>query len=140
MKFSDIVQFLKTNFLNILIVVFMFFTFLTFIQLMHLNFNTTQTDSKVAEDVVLETIKNMNMTPSDAFCQSYLGKSNLLEEGCSRLNKNQCLQTNCCIYTDLFKCSAGTVEGPTYKTNVDGEFISNDYYYYRNKCYGNCPK
>ena len=157
--FIDILKLMTTNYLNIVMVVFLVFTFLILIQLNHWNFNPEVQPPKLVKQIVVETMENsdagikmvhdvgkgtdmdinLEINPSSGFCDSYRGKSDMLEQACSRLNKNKCLQTSCCIYTDLYKCSAGTVDGPIYKTDLDGKLITHEYYYYNDKCYGDCP-
>jgi len=65
-----------------------------------------------------------------------------LEESCSQLTKDNCAEVGCCVYLrDGFngKCVAGTSDGPTYKTDPNGQMITADRYYYLGKCYGKCP-
>lgn len=82
------------------------------------------------------------------FCKSFLGSSDQLEKQCNQLTRSNCKSSHCCLLIgngDLDvkdnKCVAGGPNGPTFQTNPDGSKINIDYYYYQNKCYGNCsPK
>jgi len=83
-------------------------------------------------------LQKMNMNnPEDSFCQVYKGKSNELEGRCNTLSSSNCNLTNCCVYLNLKdgtgKCVAGNIHGPTYKTDSNGNLITMDSYYYRNK-------
>jgi hypothetical protein len=74
------------------------------------------------------------------FCKSFLGKSNKLEKQCDQLTKSNCKSSPCCVFVDNHKCVAGGANGPTFETKPNGSKINMDYYYYQNKCYGDCPK
>ena len=135
------IKFLTENYKFIILFVICVFIFLIISQSIW-NFNETTTP-KLIQEVVIETMENieieaskLNINPSSGFCESHLGKSADLEISCNRLTKNRCMQTNCCVFTN--KCSAGSINGPTYKKN-NGELITMDYYYYKDKCIGNCP-
>jgi hypothetical protein len=75
---------------------------------------------------------------SKGFCETYRGKSHELEGECNKLTSERCNTTDCCVFTSNSKCSAGGISGPTYKTDKDGNMITIDSYYYKNKCYGKC--
>jgi hypothetical protein len=94
---------------------------------------------------VLESMQNsmrdelLSLTsPAKGFCETYRGKSDELEEECSNLAESSCNKTECCVWTSNSKCSAGGMNGATFKTDESGNMITMDYYYYKNKCYGNC--
>ena len=74
---------------------------------------------------------------SDGFCKT---NSNTVElnNACSTLTAENCNLTDCCVLLQGNKCVAGNENGPTYKTEKTGDKINVDYYYYKNKCYGNC--
>lgn len=58
---------------------------------------------------------------------------------CNALDKRICMETNCCVVLGGEKCVAGDKTGPTNKSHYSDRMIINrDFYYYRNKCYGNC--
>jgi hypothetical protein len=74
------------------------------------------------------------------FCKSFLGSSDKLQTQCNQLTKDNCKNSPCCVFVDGRKCVAGDAKGPTFQTTPNGSKINMDYYYYQNKCYGNCPK
>ena len=74
------------------------------------------------------------------FCKSFLGSSDKLQTQCNQLTKDNCKNSPCCVFMDGRKCVAGDAKGPTFQTTPTGSKINMDYYYYQNKCYGNCPK
>jgi len=76
--------------------------------------------------------------PSKGFCETYRGKSHELEGECNKLMQYRCNTTDCCVWSNNSKCSAGGINGVTYKTDDDGNMITIDSYYYKNKCYGKC--
>jgi len=58
---------------------------------------------------------------------------------CNALDKHACMASGCCVLLGGEKCVTGDQTGPTNKSNYsDQTIINRDYYYYRNKCYGNC--
>jgi hypothetical protein len=78
--------------------------------------------------------------PSISFCKAFEGNSAQLETACGGLTTDNCKNSNCCVWANGNKCSAGGVTGPTYKTDADGKPITVDNFFYMNKCYGNgCP-
>jgi len=95
--------------------------------------------------IILESMQNSTRdelisltSPAKGFCETYRGKSDELEEECSNLAESSCNKTDCCVWTSNSKCSAGGINGTTFKTDQSGNMITMDYYYYKNKCYGNC--
>ncbi len=115
-----------------------FFSALVIIALLYFLFSATR-------GVVLETMQNsenddlLSLTsPAKGFCETYRGKSDDLEEECNNLAESSCNKTDCCVWTSNSKCSAGGINGATFTTDLSGNMITMDYYYYKNKCYGNC--
>jgi hypothetical protein len=76
------------------------------------------------------------MNKNDAFCESLRGSSGSLDESCNRLTKDNCNDTNCCVWKSPGKCVAGNANGPTFNTDSNGKTHHIEYYYYKNKCYG----
>jgi hypothetical protein len=77
-------------------------------------------------------------TGANAFCESYRGSSNNLNNVCKKLTKKNCNETSCCVFTDN-KCVAGGANGPTYNSDSNGN-TSTAKYYFQNQCYGaGCP-
>ena len=81
---------------------------------------------------------NLLNSMKKGFCNTYSGKSDELDSQCQKLTENNCNLTECCVYTSVNKCVAGNKSGPTFKTDDNNQPINLDYYYYQNKCYGNC--
>ena len=77
-----------------------------------------------------------NMKPAESLCGCAHGDLDTLNTQCGMLTEFNCKRVGCCVYTSENKCVAGNITGPT------AEYAANiDYYYYKNKCYGNnCPK
>ena len=58
---------------------------------------------------------------------------------CNQLPQDVCLDTSCCVSMGGSHCMAGDKQGPWLSYYYDDPFHQNkDYYYYMNKCYGNC--
>jgi hypothetical protein len=95
-----------------------------------------------------------NLTPKYSFVNSsFMYKSTLLDETdylnkvyfennplevdnmCRNLNSTTCGLTSACVYVGNNACVPGGKSGPhtTYRD------VNVDYYYYKGKCYGNCP-
>lgn len=91
------------------------------------------TDLQSARDV-----KNLKMSPLESICECNKNQTDpsALNTQCSMLTEYNCKRIGCCVYTSSNKCVAGDRTGPT------AEYASNiDYYYYKNKCYGDkCPQ
>ena len=146
---SELLIFIKDNYLNILIVILLISGILLFINIKGWDLNPPKPESKLLQEVTVETfdmpksINDMETIPkedsiptsSDAFCQSYLGKSDELENACNRLTTSSCDQTTCCVRTNDGKCMAGGIHGPTYNVDNNGNLITQDNYYYLGKQY-----
>ena len=63
-----------------------------------------------------------------------------LEESCNKLTYDNCNKVSCCVHINGDKCVSGTKLGPTIKREKNKDKINVDYYYYKNKCLGNCSK
>lgn len=149
---NNLVDFIKQNYLNILIIVIVVITLLVIINLKGINLNPPKPESKLIQEVTVETFESganfdsginiskeytqMKLQPSDSFCKSYLGKSSELQEECNKLTESNCAETRCCVLTTNMgnrKCVAGSINGPTYKTDKDGKLLTIDSYYYMGK-------
>ena len=74
------------------------------------------------------------------FCSFNQTNPGQVELECNKLNQNTCAATSCCALLGGQKCVAGNESGPIMKSNFSDIYIKNkDHYYYRGKCYGNCP-
>ena len=85
-------------------------------------------------NAIMKELQSLKLSPSDSFCQSYLGKSEELETSCNQLTEDGCQQTKCCVLTTSSgtnRCMAGDKNGPTFKKDKDGNLISMDAYYYQ---------
>jgi hypothetical protein len=149
---NNLVDFIKQNYLNILIIVIVVITLLVIINLKGINLNPPKPESKLIQEVTVETFESgtnsesgininkeyaqLKLQPSDSFCESYLGKSADLEVECNKLTEYNCAETRCCVLTTNMgnrKCVTGSINGPTYKTDKDGKLLTIDSYYYMGK-------
>lgn len=147
---NNIIDFIKQNYLNILIIVIAVLTLLVIINLKGINMNPPKPKTKLVQEVTVETFESgtnneegininkeytqLKLQPSDSFCESYLGNSAGLEVECNKLTESNCAETRCCLYNiGSKKCVAGSINGPTYKTDKDGKLLTVDSYYYMGK-------
>ena len=136
---SDIIEFIKENYLNISIIVIIVLGLLVIINLKGINLNQPKPQSKLLQEVTVEgfeELEQLKLRPSDSFCESYLGNSADLEVECNNLTESNCAETKCCVFTlnkESRKCVAGSINGPTYKTDKDGKLLTIDSYYYMGK-------
>jgi len=64
----------------------------------------------------------------------------MVETECAKLDKQVCASTECCVLIGGQKCVAGDATGPTSQSHYKDPALSiTDHYYYRGRCYGNCP-
>jgi hypothetical protein len=72
-------------------------------------------------------------------CSYYKHNPNKLEEICQNTKLHDCASKPCCVLLGGSKCVSGDATGPKYTANYSDIYIKNkDFYYYKNKCYGNC--
>ena len=146
----EIVNFIKENYVSIAVIISVVFALLIIISIREWDLNPPKPDSKLVQEVVVETfeqnlteeISSMKLSSSDSFCQSHLGKSAELETSCSELTDEGCSQTTCCVLTTSSGknvCKAGDKDGPTFKKDANGNLISMDAYYYEGKQYSGAP-
>jgi len=134
---NELMLFLKENYVSIAVIISIIFTLLIIISIREWDLNAPKPASKLVQSVTVETfteggsdkyakpdpnpnagimkeIKSLNLSPSDSFCQSYLGNSAKLEESCGQLTQDGCQKTTCCILSED-KCVAGNAKnGPTF--------------------------
>jgi len=132
---SEIIDFIKENYVSIAVVVSVIFALLIIISIIGWNLNPPKPESKLIQQVTVETfdndeqtssitkeLDNLKLNPSDSFCQSHLGNSAKLEQSCGQLTEDGCQQTTCCVWTkstnNSEKCMAGDKNGPTYTDNL----------------------
>ena len=127
--------------LKILVIILIFLSLIIFI-----NLNKQFKFNNFMRIINVEGLQNnihksspIGLTGNIAFCDYHKGVS--LEMACNKLTNDNCNSTNCCVLTNENKCKAGNKLGPIFNTDKNGQTINIDYYYYRNKCYGNrCNK
>ena len=98
-------------------------------------------------EVMLSNSEKMSPYPitsapylSGGFCNYFKSSPTEKEKKCNELNSETCASTECCILLSGKKCVAGNEYGAENKANYSDFLLGNvDYYYYKGKCYGNCP-
>jgi len=96
-------------------------------------------DIHIQKIVEIEAFDN----PAIAFCKSHEGKRHELQTSCSKLSKDNCLATSCCVYAKMNGkelCHSGDHHGPTFKRDKNGKTRDIEYYYFQNKCFGDCSE
>lgn len=74
------------------------------------------------------------------FCEHHKYSPIKIEQECGKLEKNACASTSCCVLLGGSRCVGGNEKGPTMKANYsDITILNRDHYFYKGKCYGNCP-
>ena len=149
-------QYFIENIDAIAIVVVMIIGALVYQQIMHLSQSTDISDSGVVPDknsqtVIVETFDNAEQASANdsldaklkaGFCKTNLGKPAELEQECGKLSKHSCTATSCCVWANMDSnesCVSGNQHGPIFKNGTNGSPKTLDYYYFENKCTGNCP-
>jgi len=103
--------------------------------LLGLNVYHERHDKKLLQVATLEGLENpLVMDGRSAFCE--VNKGYDLEIKCNKLNRNNCGDTSCCVWTSSDKCVAGNERGPTFNSDSNGKTFHVDHYYHKNKCYG----
>jgi hypothetical protein len=74
------------------------------------------------------------LNKTDAFCE--VNKGFELEKQCNALTETNCNTTSCCVWTSNKKCKSGDISGAVFNTDANGKTEIPEYYYYKNKCYG----
>jgi len=107
---------------------------------------SNRTAGKPAQTVVVEPFlpgsDSLDAKLKAGFCKSYLGKPAELETACGRMSKHSCTATSCCVWAKMDSkesCVSGNQHGPIFKHGASGASKPLDYYYFENKCRGNCP-
>ncbi len=86
---------------------------------------------------------NLDSLLQAGFCKTHLGKPAELETACGKMSKHSCTATSCCVWASMDSkesCVSGNQHGPIFKTHKNGAPKTLDYYYFENKCSGNCPE
>lgn len=140
---NEVETFFVENYTFIIIIILIFLGIILFLQLNNINLNTGTKPSKLTQQILIETFEMKNVSDdsddviqklmsgsSENFCQSYLGKTDELENACNQLTKTNCQKTSCCVELSSNKCVAGTIDGPIYRSTMDGSILATDTYYY----------
>ena len=139
---SEIIDFIVGNYISIAVIVSIIFALLIIISIREWDLNPPKPDSKLVQEVTIETFATGSDTESEfkiddimssasSFCESHLGNSNETETDCNKLTEDNCALTKCCVYVKpLNKCKAGGPDGPTFKKDADGNLITMDSYYF----------
>jgi hypothetical protein len=100
-------------------------------------------DRQIQKIINIETFDNNdntnNANDNNGFCKTHEGDRNKLQKSCSKMTKDNCLATSCCVYALMDgkkQCHSGDINGPTFKRDENGKSKNIDYYYFRNKCIG----
>ncbi|MBM3454143.1 MAG: hypothetical protein FJX80_03225 [Bacteroidetes bacterium] len=102
-----------------------------------------KSSGKKIQTVIIESLDSFNNESSleermkTSFCESNLGNPEKLEQSCKTMIKPSCTSTSCCVWAKMNKkeeCVSGNKDGPIFVKEPL------DYYYFENKCVGNCPK
>ena len=157
-------QYFIENITSISTVVVLIIGALVYQQIMHVQQVTDITENDTigsdlnaganAKTVIVETFDNMDQASANTnddsldaklragFCKSHLGKPAELETACGELSKHSCTATSCCVWARMNStesCMSGNKHGPIFKHGTKGAPKTLDYYYFENKCKGNCP-
>jgi hypothetical protein len=140
------------NITAICIVVVLIIGAMVYMQITHMRFASDITDSNNnlnvnnpnSRTVVIEAFESDSFDSllKAGFCKSHLGKPAELETECSKLSRPTCMSTSCCTWAKMDStesCVSGNKQGPIFNRNLDGSPKTLDYYYFENKCKGNCP-
>ena len=95
-------------------------------------------EATVASVTSADPNKDLSYSYASSFCRVSDNNLEDINKKCKKLTKKKCTTVDCCILLNGNKCIAGNKQGPSY--DVDINTAGNDYYYFKNKCYGKCPK
>ena len=100
-------------------------------------------DGAIADADANANANNLDSLLEAGFCKTHLGKPAELETACGKMSKHSCTATSCCVWASMDSkesCVSGNQHGPIFKTHTNGAPKTLDYYYFENKCSGNCPE
>ena len=146
-------QYFIENIASISIVVVVLIGAMVYQQIMHVQLGADITENESigpssgtgSKTVVVETFDqpdSLDAKMRAGFCKSHLGKPADLETACGRMSKHSCTATSCCVWAKMDSkesCVSGNQHGPIFKHGASGASKPLDYYYFENKCRGNCP-
>ena len=105
-------------------------------------FDGANADAK-ADANTKATANKLDSLLEAGFCKTHLGKPAELETACGKMSKHSCTATSCCVWSSMDSkesCVSGNQHGPIFKNHTNGAPKTLDYYYFENKCSGNCPE
>ncbi len=137
---------MSDNVYDIITLVIIIIGSIVFFSMIGLDFNDKRPmSSKSIEKIITmesfqSTLENAN--DDDTRVPLCDNKSSLVEinERCKKISSDtNCKNSSCCVWLNGKTCVGGSENGPTYYTDdTTHSEINIDYYYYKNKCYGNC--
>ena len=124
----------KSHISEIIAVVVIIIGALTFMALLNINLNETK-NTTIQKVVTIESFDNKLL--GESLCSSKTSPSEL-NSLCNQLTQKNCQVAGCCVWLNGNKCVGGSKDGPIFQTE-NGKKLNIDYYYYKGKCFGNCP-
>jgi len=100
-------------------------------------------DNAANDNAANDNADDLDAKLKAGFCKTHLGKPAELETACGNLSKQSCSATSCCVWAKMDSnqsCVSGNQHGPIFKNGTNGLPKTLDYYYFENKCSGNCPE
>jgi hypothetical protein len=94
--------------------------------------------------VYFPTPKRGNITQDSMdFCKNIKLTEDDRDDICKKMSTEKCMESPCCVSIGKNKCVYGDETGPWIPSNYStkdssGMTMHQDFYYYQNKCYGNC--
>ena len=140
-------EYLRENMSYILLVTIVIIGILLYFDMIGFDLNPPK-DRSVDKVVTIETFgNNIHKRVKDGFCETHKNDNHALEKDCNTFNEKNCKASGCCVWAKMkgdaskqaSTCVAGNKHGPIFRTDDSGKRLDVDYYYYDNKCYGNCP-
>lgn len=159
---NAIFNFITENLLYIGIIIFIIVGLLVYINFKDIDLNKTTT-KKLTQTVTVDTyvnresftnegsndtsnveklIQDFDFSGPNSFCESYRGNSPSLNVACKGLTDENCSSMPCCVLVqgqNGNKCMAGSINGPTFKKDTNGNLVSMDAYYYEGKRFPSAP-
>ena len=94
---------------------------------------------------VSKIFSSLMLNPETSFCEHNKTNGGAMQKQCSALTHENCSAVSCCIWgidsaEGTSQCMVGGKDGAMYSTDIQGNPVNIDTYYYQNKCFGeNCP-
>lgn len=134
-------DFLKVNYIYILVLSILIFISLVIFDILNNDFSDVPSYKKQH----IEPYNNKETeedTMSGAFCKKYQGTPHLLKKHCKNLGVKGCHVAKCCVLINDIHCMPGDHHGPTFKTD-NGKEINIDYFHHKGECrkgINKCPE